>query len=529
MPDFKHLLPIYRVVWKLSLPVILTNLLATLVNIVDVFMVGRLGPLEIAAVGMGNTIQMLILVITFSVTAGSMTLAAQAKGARDPQKLSEVTRQSLSLMLFLSFVLTVFGLLISEPLLRYLNSDGDPAAVTMGLGYLNIIFWGTLFLVGNLTISSLMQGAGDTVTPLYLGVAMNLLNIFFNYLFIFGPGPFPALGVPGAALGTVLARLLGLVGGIIIFYSGKNVIKILSGSYLPQWTMFKDILAIGIPSGLQGLVRNTTQILVVRIITSTSAGTFGVAALSIGLQIESLAFMPGLAINTAATSLVGQALGSWQVEDARAKGNAAMVLGIIIMSVIGIPLYIFAPQLIGFFDPSSHPVVLSAGTSYLQIMAITLPVLAVAMVVNGSLRGAGDSRPGLVGNILGRWLTVAPLAYLLALVLDWGVVGVWWAMVIGTAVSAVYVWLRWQGNVWPQVALSKTDIYRQHLKALSETTRAHFLNTIRAPLMALPGTTEHILQNGVQYRLQNGDVQIHFSEDAYEITEGLEHLSLSNI
>jgi putative MATE family efflux protein len=529
MPDLSRLLPIYRAVWKMSLPVILTNLLATLVNIVDVFMVGRLGPLEIAAVGMGNTVQMLILVITFSVTAGSMTLAAQAKGARDPHKLSEVTRQSLSLMLFLSFVLTVFGLLISEPLLRYLNSDGDPAAVTMGLGYLIIIFWGTLFLVGNLTVSSLMQGAGDTVTPLYLGVAMNLLNILFNYFFIFGPGPFPVLGVPGAALGTVLSRALGLVGGIVILYSGKNVIEILPGSYRPQWTMFKDILAIGIPSGLQGLVRNTTQILVVRIITSTSAGTFGVAALSIGLQIESLAFMPGLAINTAATSLVGQALGAWQVEDARAKGNAAMVLGIVIMTLVGIPLFIFAPQLIGFFDPSSQPIVLETGTSYLRIMALTLPVLAVAMVVNGSLRGAGDSRPGLVGNILGRWLTVVPLAYVFAITLNWGVVGVWWAISIGTAVSAVYVWLRWQGNVWPQVALSNSDIYRQHLKTLPEETRAHFLTTVRTPLMALPKTTEYVTENGVQYRLQEGDVTIHFLEATYEVVAGLEYLSPNRI
>ena len=310
MPDLKRLLPIYRTVWRISLPVILTNLLTTLVNIVDVFMVGRLGPLEIAAVGMSNTIGMLIMVITFSITAGSMTLAAQAKGARDPHKLSEVTRQSLSLMLILSLFLTVLGLLITDPLLRYLNSGGDAAAVVMGSSYLKLLFWGTLFLVGNLTVSSLMQGAGDTITPLYLVGAMNLFNILFNYLFIFGPGPFPAMGVPGAALGTVLARMLGMVGGIIILYSGKNVIKILPGSYRPQWMMFRDILSIGIPSGLQGLVRNTTQILVIRTVTSTAAGTFGVAAMSIGLQIESLAFMPGLALNTAATSLVGQASGS---------------------------------------------------------------------------------------------------------------------------------------------------------------------------------------------------------------------------
>jgi putative MATE family efflux protein len=520
MPDFSRLLPIYRQVWRMSLPVILTNLLVTLVNIVDVFMVGRLGPLEIAAVGMSNTIQMLIMVITFSITAGSMTLAAQAKGARDFQRLSDVTRQSLSLTVILAVMLTIFGLLISAPLLHFLSSAGDTVAVEMGLSYLRILFWGTLFLVGNLMISSLMQGAGDTVTPLYLSGGMNLLNILFNYLLIFGPGPFPALGVAGAALGTVLSRMLGVIAGILMFYSGKNVIKLLPGNYWPHWPMFRDILSIGIPSGLQGLVRNTTQILVVRIITSTAAGTFGAAALSIGLQIESLAFMPGLAISTAATSLVGQALGAWQVRDARAKGDAAWVLGVIVMSVIGVPLFIWAPQMVGFFDPSLHPTVLEAGTSYLRIMAITLPVLAVLMVINGALRGAGDSTHGLIANILGRWFTVLPIAYVLAITLEWGVVGVWWAISIGTLVSAVYVYWRWQGTGWPSVALYKSAVYRQHLKDLSKESREDFLQTIRTPLMALPETTEHVSQESVRYRLPDGDVVINFSPDGYVIAEG---------
>jgi O-antigen/teichoic acid export membrane protein len=176
--------------------------------------------------------------------------------------------------------------------------------------------------------------------------------------------------------------------------------------------------------------------------------------------------------------------------------------------------------MVGFFDPSLHPTVLEAGTSYLRIMAITLPVLAVLMVINGALRGAGDSTHGLIANILGRWFTVLPIAYVLAITLEWGVVGVWWAISIGTLVSAVYVYWRWQGTGWPSVALYKSAVYRQHLKDLSKESREDFLQTIRTPLMALPETTEHVSQESVRYRLPDGDVVINFSPDGYVIAEG---------
>lgn len=520
MTWLKQNLPIYKQVWKLALPVILTNILMTLVNIVDVFMVGRLGPVEIAAVGMASTIRLLVMVIIFSVVAGSMALAAQAKGARDPEKLSQVTRQSLTLMVLVALVLTLIGYFVARPLMTFLNSGGNPLAVELGSSYLELLFLGTVFLVANFMISSLMQGAGDTLTPLYLSGSINLLNIFFNYVFIFGPWGLPAFGVQGAAMGTMLARFIGTVAGFIIFYSGKNVIKILPGTYLPNWKLYKDILSIGIPSGLQGVVRNSAQFLVVRIVTSTPAGTYGAAALAVGLQIESLAFMPGLAINVAATSLVGQALGAWQVNHARQVGNASIILGIAVMVILGIPIFIFAPQLVLLFEPSANPVVLATGTSYLRINAIGLPTLALSMVVNGALRGAGDTRPGLFGNLLGRWLTVVPLAYLLGLTLNLGASGVWIALVAGTAVSGIYVLIRWRSDAWIDVALHKTEAYRQHLKKLPQDIASNYLDTIRTPIMALSDSTEHVEENSIHYHLPKGEISIDFSDESFNISQG---------
>ena len=514
---------VFGQVWQLALPVIVANMLQSLVNVADVFLAGRLGPIEIAAVGMGTSVRMLVLVGIMAITAGCMALAAQARGAGDDEELSLVTRQSLSLAVLLSLLLGAIGYFGAEPILGFLNSGGDPRAVELGTAYLQILFAGTIFLTLNFTINSLMQGAGDTVTPLYLSGGMNVLNVVFSYLLMFGPGPLPALGVSGAALGTVISRAFAVAAGIALFYSGRNAVRILPGSYRPDPEMFRQILSIGIPSGAQGIARNAAQVMVLRIVTSTAAGTYGASALAIGLQVESLAFMPGLAVSVAATSLVGRSLGAWQVEEARERGNAAVALGALLMGSLGLLLWIFATPLVRLFDPSAHPTVIAAGTSYLRINALSQPILAVAMVVNGGLRGAGDTRPPLVATIVGRWLVVVPLAYLLALPLGMGVEGVWWALFAGTTVQAFYVAGRWLSDRWLQVGLSKSRLYRLHLRHLPEDDQRRFLEEVKAPLMASGEARERVEESGVVYQLPGGRVELEFA-DSYRVVSGHELL-----
>ena len=520
MTTFARYRLLFTDMWRLAFPVILANLMQSFVNVVDVFMAGRLGPIAIAAVGMSTTIRMLVLIMFLSVAAGAMALAAQARGAGDLPRLSYVTRQTLSLSVLMSLVLTVIGYFAANPILRWLNGDGDPMAVVLGTDYLQILFLGTVFLITNLVVGRVMQGAGDTMTPLYLIGGINILNIGFNYLFMFGPGPFPALGVAGAALGTVAARFLGCVLGILIIYSGKNVIRLLPGTYRPDWRMFWDILSIGVPSGLQGVVRNSAQLLVIGIVTSTAAGTYGVAALAIGFQVESLAFMPGLGVNVAATSLVGQSLGAWRVKRAWENGDVAMVLGVVVMSVIAVPIIIFAPQIIRLFDSSAHPTVIAAGTSYLRINTFAQPLLAIAIVTNGAMRGAGDTRPGLVGTSIGRLAVVVPLAYFLALQMGFGVEGVWMALAIGTTVQAIYIQLQWRSGRWLEVALRKSPLYREHLKHLPEDTRKRFVDTIRTPVMARQEAWEELDSTGVTYHLPEGDIVVRFAEASFEVLQG---------
>ena len=504
-------------VWRMALPVILTNLLQSLVDLVDVFMVGRLGPIAIAAVGMSSAIRMLVLVMLLSVAAGAMTLIAQAKGANDPRRMSDVTRQAISSGVLMSIALAVAGYALAQPLLSLANSGGEPEAVVLGTRYLQIIFLGTPFLVLNIVFNRLMQGAGDTVTPLYLTGAINVLNILLNYLFMFGAGPIPAFGIAGAALGTVVSRAIGVVVVFVIIYSGRNVVRLLPGTYWPNWRMFGDIFSIGVPSGMQGIFRNASRLFVIGIVTSTEVGTYGAAALAIGFQVESLIFMPGLALNVAATSLVGQALGSWQTQEARLRGNMAIFLGLAVMTVIAIPIVIFAPAIIRLFDPSTHPVLLATGTSYFRINTVVLPLSALALVANGALRGAGDSMPGLISTVVTRAVISVALAYVLAIPLGLGSQGVWYALAIGVVLDALYMELRWHGRAWLDVALHRTELYRQHLHKLPAAVQQRYLEEVRTPLMAQPKAREQVLDDGVAYLLPDGEVRIRFDGATYRM------------
>ncbi|MEM6805492.1 MAG: MATE family efflux transporter, partial [Bacteroidota bacterium] len=487
-------------IWVLAFPVLLSNLLQTLVTVIDTFMVGQLGPVSIAAVGMGNTIRMLLLILFLSVSGGAMSLVAQARGGRDKGRISRITRQSLISGLMLSALIMLIGGLGAGPMMEFIDQGDNEEAVALGTLYLQVLFLGAPFLVLNLIVNRLMQGAGDTMTPLILTSVMVMLNVGFNYVFIFGWGIIPAYGVVGAAYGTLTARGLSMVVGIFIFHSGKNVIHILAGSWLPDWRLIKDILNIGVPSGIQGVFRHSATLMVIFFLTATELGTFGAAALTIGYQVASLATMPVVGLNVASTSLVGRALGKWQIDEANYIGKLMMVLGVLLMLILVIPMILFAEEIILLFDPSAHPAVLKGSLGYFHTNLIFLPVTAASIILTGALRGTGHTTPAMISTLIGRNASTIFFAWLLAFPLEMGSIGVWWGIVVGRLVDVCYMMYTWSAKKWIRVALEKSEVYRKHLKGLSSELREQFLEEIRAPQMAIPHTLEVVGESGVIYQ-----------------------------
>ncbi|MEM1118938.1 MAG: MATE family efflux transporter [Bacteroidota bacterium] len=510
-------LSLIKKIGLLSLPVMLSNLLQTIIPAVDIFMIGQLGPIAISAVGLGNTLRLFVLVLLFSVSGGAISLIAQAKGSRDQRRMSFVARQALVAGLLFSIFLGALGYFLASPLLNLMDQSGETTAVALGVDYLHVLFLGTPFIVLNIVANKLMQGAGDMITPLYLTIATVILNIGFNYIFIFGIGPIPAFGVIGAAIGTIIARGILLLVALYLFFSGKNVVQILEGSWRPNKELIRDIMEIGVPSGIQGVFRQGSNLIIIGIVTATSLGTYGAAVLAIGMQVEQLIAQPIVGMNVAATTIIGQDLGRWQTQQAYEKGILITIMGIISMSLLILPVYLFSEQFIALFDPSGHPKIMMGGTSYFKYTLLALAFSAIGIVVTGTLRGAGDTKPAMYSAIINRNIFQLGVGYWLAFPMGMSYEGVWLGIVAGRLLDALTMSTIWIKQHWVNVALQKTDIYRTHLKDLSPKNLKKYLAEIRTPLMEQRGTLEKVNDREVIYEKEGKRRVIQFDGDGYRV------------
>lgn len=504
---------IFLKIIKLAFPVMLANLLQTTILIADTFMIGRLGPVSIAAVGLSNSIRFFIFIAVVAVSGGAISLIAQAKGSRDPRRMSKVAKQAILAGLMLAFGLMVVGIMSAKPLLSLMNNGGIIEAEQLGYHYLLILFIGMPFLVLNMIANRMMQGAGDSLTPLWITALMVVLNILLNYVFIFGWGPVPSLGIAGAALATVIARVIAVLIALRLFLSGKNAVHILpEGGWRWEWPIVKDLLSIGVPSGLQGIFRHAGNLFLVALLTATELGTLGAAVLTIGFQIEQLAIQPTVGLNVAGTTLVGQQIGKWQVGAAFQRGNIVIGIGIVFMIIAAIPMLLFPETIILFFDPSANDTILAGGVEFFRINAPILPVAAIAIIIVGTLRGAGDTQPAMLSALVNRTLLTVGFAWLLAFPLGMGSSGIWWGVIIGRILDTLTLGYIWWRRRWPEVALRKTALYRIHLRHLLPASMQHFLKHIRQRQMQEEGMQEVVDENGVTYAKGDEVLRISFDQ-----------------
>jgi putative MATE family efflux protein len=433
-----------RAVVVLGAPIVLSNLLAWAVGFADVLMVSRLGEAALAGLGMAVQVFFLVIVVILAVTTGTMALVSRFTGARDPAMASHVFRQSILLAVVQSGVMAAVGIGIAPTLLRWLGATPEVAAA--GVVYLRIIFAGIIAVTLDFTIASTFRGAGDSVTPLRIMGWVVLLNVVGNYLLIFGPGPFPALGVAGAALSTVLSRGVGAWMGWIRLRYGRGGWAYVPGSWRPDFEMMRRVMRIGVPTAVEGWLRAGSGVVFLAIIARTGAGPAAVAAHTVGLQIEAFARMPSFGISVGATSLVGQRLGANDADGAERVGWASIEVGMWMMVVLGGLLFVTARPVAGLF--SNDPLTVDLAVYYLRILAVAQPLFMVAVVLSGALRGGGDTRYPMWVSFLSGWVFLLPIAYWMAIGLGWGPAAAWVAQAGNYAVSALLVVLRFRGGRW---------------------------------------------------------------------------------
>jgi putative MATE family efflux protein len=405
---------------QLSIPSILAQISATVMFFIDASMVGHLGAKASAAIGLVETTGWLMGGLASAANMGFSVQVAHFIGANDFEAARRVMRQSLVCCLIWALIISVSSIAIS-PFLPYWLGGTQEIAHDASLYFAIFGFCGLFFQMEGLA-GSMLKCSGNMKIPSVLNIGMCVMDVIFNYFFIYILG----LGVMGAAIGTGVAIL---ITAILMLYFLLVKSKMLSlvgrpGSFKPKSDTVSTAFKIGAPMGLQHMLMGGAQIVSTLIVAPL--GTIAIAAHSLAITVESLCYMPGYGIAEAATTLVGQGIGAGQRLLTRSFAYLSVSLGITIMTVMGIMMWIFAPELMGIMSPVEE--VIALGTDVLRIEAWAEPMFAAAIVVNGVFIGAGDTFIPAIMSLASMWAVRLSLAATLAP--KYGLKGVWTAMAI---------------------------------------------------------------------------------------------------
>ncbi len=430
---------------SLAWPAILAHLTYTVVSLIDLAMVGTLGPAAVAGVGLGGLLLWVAYSAMSSVSVGTTALVARYTGAGEDKEKNSVMLQSLIMVAFLSIFITLAGVLFSDDVIALMGAERD--VVSLGGTYLRVVFLASFFVFTAFVSESGLRGAGDTRTPMKIDLLINAVNVVLNYLLIFGKFGFPKLGVLGAAMGTAVAFTLGGLLHLGVLLSGRYAVKLDPGRIRLDFSLIRRLLRIGIPASLERLVMSGSFMVYTGIIVAF--GTLPLAATQIGIRIEAFSFMPGIGFSVAAAALVGQSLGAEDRDKAYSIGWQTSKLAVLFMGGVGLIMFLFAPWLVTIF--TRDPEVIRLGTLYLRIVGVLQPFQALLFVLAGGLDGAGDTRWVLYTTVLGLWFMRLPLAYISGVTMGLGVLAAWLAMMVDVVVRSFILGRRYRSRAWMDI------------------------------------------------------------------------------
>ena len=400
--------PIRRALAFLAIPMMLEMAMESIFAVVDIAFVSRLGTDAVAAVGITEALVTVLYAIAIGLGMGLTAMVARRIGARDAEGAALVTGQSIWIGALLSVLIGVTGTVCAEDLLVLMGAS--PGVVAQGTGFMAVLLGGSASIIYLFLLNAAFRGAGDATVALRSLWIANGINIVLDPCFIFGLGPFPEMGVTGAAVATTIGRGVGVIYQLwyMLGTRGRIALRARHLRVVPSLTM--RLLRISVGGIGQFLIATASWIGVMRIVAIY--GSSAIAAYTIALRMMEFTFLPAWGLGNAAATLVGQNLGAEQPERAEKSAWQAAKYNAVFMAVAGTLMLLFAEGITGLF--SSDPDVLYWGTRCLQILGIGFPMYAVGMVMIQSLNGAGDTATPVVLNFICFWLVQIPLAYGLA-------------------------------------------------------------------------------------------------------------------
>ena len=442
------------IAWPSFVELVLTQL----TSMADQVMVGQMpgaeGVMGLTAVGLASMPKFLLMTMVIAMNVGTTAVVARSRGQQDQKKANQVFRQALLLNIVMSVALMVVGLLSSEWLIRFMSASGiAEQTLQYGVTYLNIQLYGFIPLCLASTVTAALRGVGDTKTPMIYNTVANVVNIIFNYALIYGHFGFPAMGVAGASLATIIGQGVAFVIAMCVALGKKHYLFVdLREKFTFDKRIMKDVTSIGLPSMIEQLIMRAGIIVFLR--TVASLGDTMYATHQIVMNIQSMSFMVGQAFGNSSTTLMGQSLGKRRYDMAALYMHKTRQVGFWVSVVLMALMAIFNRQLIMLYN--STPEVVAMGAGLMFVVALMQPIQCGQFIVSGGLRGVGDTRYNAMVVLITTLGVRAILSVLFVYGFKWGLWGAWIALFADQALRSVLILRRYRSGSWKAQLAKRT-------------------------------------------------------------------------
>jgi len=448
----KYSLEMLPTIFTLAWPTMLEQLMQTAVQYIDTAMVGSLGTQATAAVGSTTTVNWLVGSTVSALGVGFLSFIARAYGAGDKEKAARTTAQAVLAMLVSGLFFTVLTLSLSGMIPKWMQVD--PAIQPLASAYFFILYLPMLPRAASIIFGTVLRAAGETRKPMYVGLAVNVVNIILNFLLIF-PSRTIHLGalsltLPGAGLGVIGAAIASAiaftVGGIYMTVAlwKHPVISPKGQSLMPDMQILTPCLRVAVPNMLQRFGTSLGYVAFASMVNSL--GEISTAAHTIANTVESAFYIPGYGMQTAAATLAGNALGAGDKDKMKKLAHAIFPLEILLMTLSGALLFLFAPGMMTLF--TKDPAVIKLGTIVLRMVAVSEPFYGVSIIIEGILQGVGKTVTPFKFNILGMWGVRIVGTFICTQLLSFGLVSAWACMIAHNLLLFVLFLIHYKRGRW---------------------------------------------------------------------------------
>ena len=434
--------PLSRAILILAVPMVLEMLMESVFAVVDIFFVSKLGPEAVATVGITESVMTIVYAVASGLSVATTALVARRIGEKRKKEAGVVAFQAILAGIFISLLISVPGLLFAKEFLLLMGATDSMAEE--GKLYPAIIFGGNAVVMLLFIINAVFRSSGDAAISMRVVWFANIINLVLDPLLIFGYGPFPELGLAGAAIATTIGRGLAVLYQFYLLFRGNFRIKLYLKSIQIKVKVMVELLQISGGGILQNLVATSSWIFLVRIISVS--GPEALAGYTIAIRIILFSLLPAWGLSNAASTLVGQNLGAKHPQRAERSVWITGYANMAFMGLIGLFMALFPDFFIRLFI--ADQAVIDFGSMALRIISYGFIFYALGMVLIQGFNGSGDTFTPTKINLFCFWLIEIPLAYLLSITLNLGLMGASIAIVVAESLLAIIAWLLFRRGKW---------------------------------------------------------------------------------